>query len=379
MVDQSSTEIAPTPPQQGFVFATCFPSSNAWLRRDIARHHPELRLAFSSPGLVTWKGAAGANSPTLESPLALVDGVGLGRAKDEGELIQLTHNAARALSARAPVALHLYDSPIDPDTRGERDAVETTDAATLRASLLQGSVFVTSPHCKPGDIIVDVVRLRERPGSYFVGWHQQRGDRPSVAGGVPAHPVHPDAPSRAYSKTWELLGLAELQVELGDTVVELGASPGGGTWAWLEQGAHVTAIDPAEMAKGLDEFARQRGVRYRHWQVSAADVTAKQLPRRPQYLYSDMNLAPAVVLRYLERLVSLGGSPTRAILVNVKVNDQKVEAQLTKTLARFAALGERTGLTLMRAVQLPSHRKEIGVILRRRQKNVAANNIPTKI
>ena len=378
MAHPSSTELATSPRQQGFVFATCFPASNAWLRRDVARMHPELRLAFSAPSLVTWKAAGNATSLALRSPLALIDGVGVGRAKDEAELVHLTQSTALALRPRGALALHVYDSPVDQDAPVVLGADSTPDVATLRSSLSQVLGIVSLEPCKPGDLIVDVVRLRETPGSYFVGWHQQRDDRPSRIGGVVARPVPLEAPSRAYAKTWELLALAEMGVEHSDAVVELGAAPGGGTWAWLEQGAHVTAIDPADMAEALEGVAQRTGGRYRHWRVSAALVTAKQLPRRPRYLYSDMNLAPAVVLRYLERIVSLAGPPTGAILVNVKVNDQKVEAQLAGTLARFAALGERIGLPLMRAVQLPSHRKEIGVILRRRQNSVAPNRSTAK-
>lgn len=355
-----------------FVFATCFAGSNAWLRRDVARYHPELRLAFSLPGLVTWKAAALPSDFSVRSPIAVVSGFGVGRVATLADLTRVVGETAGQLGQRAEVALHSSALPRDaeqPDEPNAGAALERLRQAELL--LRERHSFTTDSNTAVNGIVIDVVHLGDDSDAFFVGWHLQRPDRPKAVGGVALRPLNPEAPSRAYSKTWELLGLGELSVSAGQRVVELGAAPGGGTVAWLEQRAAVTAIDPADMAPVVAEVAARVGAQYRHLRVSAGDVAASELQRNPDFLYSDMNLAPAVVLRYLERLCALVGAPKRALLINFKVNDQKVEERLPALLQRVQALAERLDCD-MRAAQLPSHRKEIGVVLRRRNQTAKA-------
>ena len=54
-------------------------------------------------------------------------------------------------------------------------------------------------------------------------------------------------PSRAYKKLWEALTLLGRHPQPGDRCVDLGAAPGGWTWALAGLGADVVAIDKAEM------------------------------------------------------------------------------------------------------------------------------------
>lgn len=377
--DPSSRSAVPTLPRE-FVFATCFDGSNAWLRRDVARYHPELRLAFSVPGLVTWKAPTLPADFNLRSPLGVTSGFGVGRVATLADLRRVVGETMPGLAHGQPVVLHVCSLPRSAEQTaehaklpgGEPDGGDIGDR--LRATeqcLREVSSFAEGTNARVGARVLDVVHLGGESDAYFVGWHVQGADRPTAVGGVMARPPVPEAPSRAYSKTLELLALGELSVSPGQRVVELGAAPGGGTVAWLEQRAAVTAIDPADMAPVVAELATRMGAPYRHLRVSAGEVAASELPRNPDYLYSDMNLAPAVVLRYLERLCALVGAPKRALLVNFKVNDQKVEDQLPGLLQRVGALADRLGCDL-RSAQLPSHRKEIGVVLRRRSQAAKA-------
>lgn len=351
-------------PTEGFVFATCYPASNGWLRRDVARYHPQLRLAFSAPGLVTWKGLVDSEVE-LASPLAVIAGIGVGRATSAEEVTRLVVECATKLQRRRlPLLLHVFHTARDVEsTEGNEDVLAA--ALEVETNLRQAFPFAQGPTA-PGTPIVDVVHLRDKPGSYFVGWHHQRSDRPTRVGGVETKALDPRSPSRAYSKAWELLRLGELDLQGGETVIELGAAPGGGTIAWLEQKAAVVAVDPAEMSPIVAEVAAENGASYRHIQKSAGDLDASDLPSRVDYLYSDMNLAPAVVARYVERCCALVEPPRRAILMNLKVNDEKVEVNLNALLGRLSAFSRRIGCE-MRVAQLPSHRKEIGVVLRRNQ------------
>lgn len=55
-------------------------------------------------------------------------------------------------------------------------------------------------------------------------------------------------PSRAYLKLWEACALLHRWPLPGETCLDLGAAPGGWTWALAKLGAQVTAVDKA----GLD-------------------------------------------------------------------------------------------------------------------------------
>jgi 23S rRNA (cytidine2498-2'-O)-methyltransferase len=54
-------------------------------------------------------------------------------------------------------------------------------------------------------------------------------------------------PSRAYLKLWEALALLRRWPQPGEACLDLGAAPGGWTWALAKLGARVTAIDKAAL------------------------------------------------------------------------------------------------------------------------------------
>ena len=58
-------------------------------------------------------------------------------------------------------------------------------------------------------------------------------------------------PNRAYLKLWEALSLLEKYPKQGDSVIDLGASPGGWSYVMQSLGADVTAIDKAPLAPNI--------------------------------------------------------------------------------------------------------------------------------
>lgn len=61
-------------------------------------------------------------------------------------------------------------------------------------------------------------------------------------------------PNRAYLKLWEALTLLGRHPGPGDGCLDLGASPGGWTWALAELGARVVAVDKAPLAPRVAKF-----------------------------------------------------------------------------------------------------------------------------
>lgn len=55
-------------------------------------------------------------------------------------------------------------------------------------------------------------------------------------------------PSRAYLKLWEVFTLLGIRPAPGDLCLDLGASPGGWTWALARMGARVFSVDRAPLA-----------------------------------------------------------------------------------------------------------------------------------
>ncbi len=100
---------------------------------------------------------------------------------------------------------------------------------------------------------------------------------------------HIGPPSRAYLKLWEACTRLGAWPQPGETCLDLGAAPGGWTWAVAKLGAAVTAIDRAPLAPAV---AAMPGVSWR-------EGSAFSLPPEPvDWLLSD-------IIAYPDRLLAL--------------------------------------------------------------------------
>ncbi len=107
-------------------------------------------------------------------------------------------------------------------------------------------------------------------------------------------------PSRAYLKLWEACARLGAWPEPGQTCLDLGASPGGWTWAIASLGAAVTAVDRAPLDPRV---AALPGVRFRRDSAFGLDPT-----REPavDWLFSDVIAYPARLLALLRRWTQAG-------------------------------------------------------------------------
>ena len=99
-------------------------------------------------------------------------------------------------------------------------------------------------------------------------------------------------PSRAYLKVWEACTRLGAWPLPGETCVDLGASPGGWTWALAKLGADVLAIDRAPLDPAV---AAMPGVR---WQEGSAFALE---PLAVDWLFSDVIAYPAPLLDMVQR------------------------------------------------------------------------------
>ena len=128
-------------------------------------------------------------------------------------------------------------------------------------------------------------------------------------------------PSRAYLKLWEACTRLGAWPQPGERCVDLGASPGGWTWAIAKLGADVLAIDRAPLDPAV---AAMPGVR---WQAGNAFTVE---PFTVDWLFSDVIAYPAPLYEMVERWMSFA----RRIVCTIKFQG----ATDHDAAARFAAI-----------------------------------------
>lgn len=338
-----------------FVWFTHQPASTDWLKRELAAKRPDLRFAFSRPGLTTFKVDASRVDEPAGSSFARAHGRSLGRATSVDEVV------AFAASLPQPTLLHVFER--DPDRPAdERDpAIAGTRAAALDAEMRGAARFADAIEAKANDVVLDVIvaPAEEPDEGMFVGWHRHDASHGPFPGGVAHVAIPAEAPSRAWAKIEEAIRWSGLSPRAGEFAVELGSAPGGASFALLERGLNVHGVDPGAMDPRVLGYVGAAGNRFKHHALPAAEVARKDLPRTYQWLASDVNLAPMVALKYVERFVALAHGGLRGAFITLKLNDDGVFEALPRLAARIAKLGAKR----VRYTQLPSHRSEIVAIL----------------
>ncbi len=147
------------------------------------------------------------------------------------------------------------------------------------------------------------------PDSHLGAWTLLGRDRmlasptqtsPFVNGEVTFEEDRLGPPSRAYLKLWEACTLWRAWPQPGETCLDLGAAPGGWTWALARLGARVTAVDKAALHP---DVAAMPGVTTRQDSAFAIDP-AGEAP--VDWLFSDVIAYPARLLALVRAWVASG-------------------------------------------------------------------------
>lgn len=346
---------------RAFVWVTHHVAATRWLKAELRQRAPHLAFAFARPGLTTFRlDKAPSKDPfsiELPSSFARAFGLSLGRARNASEVLALAQDLP------SPLRLHVFERDIDVPADEQDRAVAGTRAAALEAELRAAApaTFAPEVRARAGELVLDVVvpHASTPDEPTLVGAHRHDDRHGAWPGGVTYVAPPPEAPSRAYSKIEEALRWADLTPTPGQAAVELGSAPGGATWALLQRGLTVYGVDPGEMHPITRDYRGPQGNRLIHLHMPAAEVQKRDLPRHYQWLLLDMNLAPMVALRYVERFAALAHGGLRAAVLTLKLNDDGVFDALPRLTDRIAKLGAAR----VRLTQLPSHRSEIAAIL----------------
>jgi 23S rRNA (cytidine2498-2'-O)-methyltransferase len=211
-------------------------------------------------------------------------------------------------------ALDIWTSPREipaPSVKAAADA--------LRAIQRNWSAYLAAHH-RRGTLIAErlppvkarpLVFPEAAPASHLGAWTLLAPDRllasptktsPFVNGEVAFVEDREGPPSRAYLKLWEALTRLGRHPGPGERCLDLGASPGGWTWALAKLGAGVEAVDKAPLDPRV---AAMPGVSVRAESAFALDP-AKEPPA--DWLFSDVICYPARLLGLVRRWISAGAA-----------------------------------------------------------------------
>jgi 23S rRNA (cytidine2498-2'-O)-methyltransferase len=317
-----------------FVFATCLPGLEPALKLDLARARPELRLAYSRPGLVTFKSPrAVAPDDPPGSVFAWVWGQSIGPLGGDP-----ADPAIRAqLAAIGANRVHAFfrglgDGPID------------------LAGLAPWQALGPGGPAEPGELIADAIVAPIADDPVWLGVHRHDRLRSPHAGGAIPVVVPGDAPSRAYAKIEEAIAWADLAVAPGQVALEIGAAPGGAALALARRGLEVWAVDTGALAPQVAALPS-----IHHLATKVGALRWEELPARIDWLLVDVNLAPQVALHEVRRLMPRLVGALRGAVFTLKLNDWAFVAELPALVDRIRQMG----LADVRLRHLPSNRREL--------------------
>ncbi len=170
------------------------------------------------------------------------------------------------------------------------------------------------------------------PASHLGAWTLLAPDRmlasatktsPFVGGEAAFEEDRAGPPSRAYLKLWEACTRLGAWPKPGQTCLDLGAAPGGWTWALARLGATVTAVDKSNIDPVV---AALPGVSVLRESAFALD------PRPVDWLFSDVVAYPDRLLGLVRRWIESGQA--RRVVCTVKFQG----ATDHDTAAAFAAI-----------------------------------------
>ncbi len=332
------------------------PGAWLWLTRagaegDLAS---ELRLALGAaakvrevgPGLLRSELAPTFEDGTLDATFAR-HGV---RVRSEAAFD--AHEVARRVAALATDGPIAFDVIVPDSDEGNRLAPWSVELDEQVRELIEsrGIPLVARDRAREhGARLIDVIALSrekvaigELDAQLALTLHPQGRARMKVTG---------DRPSRAARKVEEALDWLGLGPGPGETCVDLGAAPGGWSWALLERRARVIAVDPAELRPDVARHPRMK-----HFKASAFQFAPEETV---DWLFCDMAWRPREAAQMLAKWARRGWA--RTLVANLKL-PMKTKADMVRELREILHGG---GWKRVRTRQLYHDRDEITVTAHR--------------
>lgn len=345
---------APAPP---FVFTTCKPGWEKRVKEDAQKSPFGLRPAYMRPGLITFKCDA-PPSPDflLTSFFVRLSGLSLGSCQSVPDLI-----GKLGPVQGAAFRLHVFPREVPENGLTAEEWARVDELRErLRSGLVQAGVSVAdgSPPAQ-GDLVLDVIIETEPDAPFFAGWHRHGTRSHASPGAIPRAVLPAEAPSRAWLKLVQALVFAGWEGEAalrGRTVFELGSAPGGASYALLQRGAMVYAVDPGKMDDRVLNYTGPGGAELTHLHMLESQVRREMVPEQVDLIVSDLNLPPAVVTGMVEKFCRR--LQPSALILTLKINDRTVLAALGECLGAI----RRFAPAPIHVTQLPANRDEVCLV-----------------
>jgi 23S rRNA (cytidine2498-2'-O)-methyltransferase len=295
-----------------FYFALTNPEAESLLKEEVKQNYPELRLSYSRPGFLTFKG----ERPVTFKPLfARVAGPSIGKMEFSNLKFDRAWVWKRSDDLEIPEGLKQIS---------DRSLFKIGEKVTL----------------------IMMVGTNE----YWVGEYELLKTHFQTPGEVSSIPEE-EVPSRAYYKLAEAQEAFDLPFDHQERVLELGSAPGGASQFLLEQDTKVLGVDPAEMDARI-----LKNSNFRHLRRPFESVGPDNFGSDIDWIVSDINLPPTVVFKEVQRFLSFLNP--RGLVLTLKMNEDKH----LKMLPYIRSELKNHGFTLVEFKYLPSHRREIALI-----------------
>lgn len=267
------------------------------------------------------------------------------RATLSGDATQLARALADRAASLAPKDRALSLSVFAPDTdEGNRLAPLAEEIEAAASAHLASRKLVPLVGARVESALVIQGAMTSASELVF-------GDVPAelllspFRGGKARMAVGGDRPSRAARKVEEALHWLGMSPSAGETCVDLGAAPGGWSWALLDKRCRVIAVDPAELRDDVRSHPKLV-----HEKVSAFGYAP---PEPVDWLFCDMAWRPVEVARMLAKWARRGWA--RVLVSNVKL-PMKQKARVVREVREVVHGG---GWSRVRTRQLYHDRDEI--------------------
>lgn len=376
-----------------FVFSTCKKGFEKLLKHEVQLNYPDLKFAYSRPGLITWK----VNSNSTDTDGKLTPGFvwkpnNLVFMRSRGESITATANSSLDVLAIAAhiqsisratdkLRLHVFAREIEESCFRTDHPLEIAErrkrTSSLRNEILAADegavVFHRDEPAEENDLVVDVC-IGEGSDRIFMGQHihssQSRGS--SHPNNLFPHLALPaEAPSRAYLKIEEAIRYFDIPMQRAEQALEIGSAPGGSAYNLLGRGLRVWGVDPCSSDRTHSPVVR-RHEGFTEIVSKLHRLQMEQLPTTVQWILCDANISPEEAIPHLKRLCAAYSSRNclKGLLYTCKLNDEifswspdRIVRYLHETRASLLSTvdegGDRRVFRAVEMVAVPSHKQEV--------------------
>lgn len=348
-----------------FVFVACQHGTEPSIKSRLMNPERPYRLAFSRPGLLTFKISETPSQPSAEGQntakvaerellpqdlLIRQSGFALGQLR--GDTAEKLASEVIEMAGTDWNTVHVFARDYNlPGMRGFEPG--QSELVTEVREILMGKMplaDLSGNPPAPDEKILDVILIE--PNHWLVGYHYASKIHHGWPGGVFPIMSPEEVVSRAYYKMAEACAWSRLPLMADDRIVEIGSSPGGACQRLLDLGLKVTGVDPAEMDPLILEHPR-----FEHWRSKTAGLRRKMF-RKFQWLAVDANVAPNYTLDMLEDIVVYPGNRIKGLLITLKLSNYDLVDSLDEYLARI----RKWGYERVEARQLASNRRECCIV-----------------